>query len=173
VSDIRQKIFEVSGEPSGGIGAVPGQLFHRVAGSALREGHPAFWQFVLTDELDAEEWAHKLYSEVLGPALTKSQSALRERGSDVWELWCAVRAFASWFCGLLSEALKRNLIEYDAHRECWRGADTLFEQECDLTATLREPDWKAEVTVVGRADQLIRVDKNRWCVIEFKLGART
>ena len=25
--------------------------------------------------------------------------------------------------------------------------------------------------MVGRADQLIRVDKNQWCVIEFKLGA--
>jgi hypothetical protein len=170
VSDIRQKIFEVSDEPSRGIGALPGTLFHRVAECALTNGHPASWQSVLTEELDAAEWAQKLYYEVLGPDLTKSQSSLRDSGSEVWQLWCAVRSFATWFCGLLAEATKRGLIAYDARRECWRGADTLFEQECDLIATLREPDWTADVTVAGRADHLLRVDQNQWCVIEFKLG---
>jgi hypothetical protein len=170
VSDIRQKIFEVSNEPSRGIGALPGQLFHRVAECALRNGHPASWQFVLTNELDAQEWAQKLYYEVLGPDLTNSQSVLRDSGSEVWQLWRGVRSFTAWFCGLRSEAMTRGLIEYDAPKERWRGADTLFEQECDLSATLREPDWTAEVTVVGRADHLIRVDQNQWCVIEFKLG---
>jgi DNA segregation ATPase FtsK/SpoIIIE, S-DNA-T family len=170
VSDIRQKIFEVSDAPSRGIGALPGQLFHRVADCALRGGHPASWQFVLTEELDAEEWAQKLYYEVLGPDLTSSQSALRQNGSEVWQLWCAVRSFVTWFSGLLAEARTRGLIHYDARAECWRGADTLFEQECDLSATLREPDWTADVTVVGRADHLIRVDPHQWCVIEFKLG---
>jgi S-DNA-T family DNA segregation ATPase FtsK/SpoIIIE len=170
VSDIRQKIFEVSDEPSRGIGSLPGQLFHRVADCALRNGHPAFWQFVLTDELDAEEWAQKLYYEVLGPDLSNSQSPLRENGTEVWQLWCAVRSFTTWFCGLLSEAMRHDLIEYDVRKECWRGADALFEQECDLSATWRELDWMAEVTVVGRADHLIRVDQNQWCVIEFKLG---
>lgn len=170
VSDIRQKIFEVSDEPSRGIGSLPGRLFHQVAYCALRNGHPAFWQLALTNELDAEEWAQKLYHEVLGPGLTNTQSALRDNGSEVWQLWCAVRSFATWFCGLLSEAVKRDLIKYDARRECWVGADTLFEQECDLSATLREPNWTAEVTVVGRADHLIRVGQNQWCVVEFKLG---
>jgi hypothetical protein len=66
--------------------------------------------------------------------------------------------------------VNHGLLEYDARKECWVGADTLFEQECDLNATLREPDWTAEVTVVGRADHLIRVDQNQWCVVEFKLG---
>jgi hypothetical protein len=42
VSDIRQKIFEVSDEPSRGIGSLPGRLFHQVADCALRNGHPAF-----------------------------------------------------------------------------------------------------------------------------------
>jgi DNA segregation ATPase FtsK/SpoIIIE, S-DNA-T family len=120
--------------------------------------------------LDAEEWAQKLYHEVLGPGLTNSQSALRDNGSEVWQLWCAVRSFATWFCGLLSEAVNHGLLEYDARKECWVGADSLFDQECDLNATLREPDWTAEVTVVGRADHLIRVDQNQWCVVEFKLG---
>jgi hypothetical protein len=170
VSDIRQKIFEVSDEPSRGIGSLPGRLFHQVADCALRNGHPAFWQLALTNELDAEEWAQKLYHEVLGPDLTTSQSALRDNGSEVWQLWCAVRSFTTWFCGLLSEAVTRDLIKHDARRECWVGADTLFERECDLSATLREPDWTAEVTVVGRADHLIRVDQNQWCVVEFKLG---
>ena len=170
VSDIRQKIFEVSDEPSRGIGSLPGRLFHQVADCALRKGHPAFWQLALTNELDAEEWAQRLYHEVLGPGLTNSQSALRDNGSEVWQLWCAVRSFATWFCGLLSEAVNHGLLEYDARKECWVGADTLFEQECDLNATLREPDWTAEVTVVGRADHLIRVDQNQWCVVEFKLG---
>jgi hypothetical protein len=170
VSDIRQKIFEVSDEPSHGIGALPGRLFHQVADCALRNGHPAFWQFVLTNELDAEEWAQKLYHEVLGPGLTNSQSALRDNGLEVWQLWCAVRSFASWFCGVLSEAVNRGLLEFDVRKECWLGADTLFEQECDLSATLREPGWTAEVTVVGRADHLIRVDQHQWCVVEFKLG---
>lgn len=119
---------------------------------------------------DAEEWAQRLYHEVLGPGLTSSQSALRDNGSEVWQLWCAVRSFATWFCGLLSEVVNRGLLEYDARRECWVGADTLFEQECDLSATLREPDWTAEVTVVGRADHLIRFNQNQWCVVEFKLG---
>src|SRR5258707_977638 len=100
VSDIRQKIFEVSDEPSRGVGALPGQLFHRVADCALRSGHPASWQSVLTEELDADDWAQKLYDEVVGPDLTKSQSALRRSGSEVWQLWCAVRSFATWFCGL-------------------------------------------------------------------------
>jgi S-DNA-T family DNA segregation ATPase FtsK/SpoIIIE len=170
VSDIRQKIFEVSDEPSRGIGSLPGRLFHQVADCALRNGHPAFWQLALTNELDAEEWAQRLYHEVLGPGLTNSQSALRDNGSEVWQLWCAVRSFATWFCGLLSEAVNHGLLEYDARKECWVGADTLFDQECDLNATLREPDWTTEVTVVGRADHLIRVDQNQWCVVEFKLG---
>jgi DNA segregation ATPase FtsK/SpoIIIE, S-DNA-T family len=170
VSDIRQKIFEVSDEPSRGIGALPGRLFHQVADCALRNGHPAFWQFVLTNDLDAEEWAQKLYHEVLGPDLTNSQSALRDNGSEVWQLWCAVRSFASWFCGVLSEAVNRGLLKFDVRKECWVGADTLFEQECDLSATFREPDWTAEVTVVGRADHLIKVDQRQWCVVEFKLG---
>jgi hypothetical protein len=170
VSDIRQKIFEASDEPSRGIGALPGTLFHRVAECALTNGHPASWQSVLTEELDAAEWAQKLYYEVLGPDLTKTQASLRESGSEVWQLWCAVRSFATWFCGLLAEATKRGLIQYDARKECWHGADTLFEQECDLIATLREPDWTAEVTVAGRADHLVRVDQNQRCVVEFKLG---
>ncbi|MGO9171913.1 MAG: FtsK/SpoIIIE domain-containing protein [Rhodomicrobium sp.] len=170
VSDIRQRIFEVSNEPSRGIGSLPGRLFHRVAECALTNGHPAFWQVVLTNELDADEWAQKLYQEVLGPDLTNAQSVLRESGSEVWQLWSAVRSFTTWFCDLLTEAVSRNLIEYDAQKECWRGAENLFEQECDLRATLHEPGWTAEVTVVGRADHLIRIDQNRWCVIEFKLG---
>jgi DNA segregation ATPase FtsK/SpoIIIE, S-DNA-T family len=170
VSDIRQKIFEVSDEPSRGIGALPGRLFHQVADCALRNGHPAFWQFVLTNDLDAEEWAQKLYHEVLGPGLNNSQSALRDNGSEVWQLWCAVRSFASWFCGVLSEAVNRGLLKFDVRKECWVGADTLFERECDLSATLRESDWTAEVTVVGRADHLIKVDQHQWCVVEFKLG---
>lgn len=169
VSDIRQRIFEVSDEPSHGIGALPGNLFHRVAECALRDGHPAFWQSVLTDALDADEWAQKLYDEVLGPDLSRSQSALRESGSEIWQLWCAVRSFTTWFCGLLTEAKNRGLIRYDAHRECWHVPDTLFEPECDLSATLREPGWAADVTVVGRADHLIRMDQ-KWSVIEFKLG---
>ena len=107
VSDIRQKIFEASNEPSRGIGSLPGQLFHRVGECALTNGHPAFWQSVLTNELNAEEWGQKLYYEVLGPELTNAQSVLREIGSDVWQLWCAVRSFAKWFCSLLSEAGSR------------------------------------------------------------------
>ena len=170
VSDIRQKIFEISGEPSRGVGALPGQMFHRAADCALRSSHPASWQSVLTQELDADEWAQKLYDEVLGPDLAKSQLVLQQSGSEVWQLWCAVRSFAIWFCGLLAEAMKRGLIKYDARKECWLGADSLFEQECDLVATLREPEWTADVTVTGRADHLIRVDQNQWCVIEFKLG---
>jgi hypothetical protein len=170
VSDIRQKIFEVSDEPSRGIGALPGQLFHRVADAALRNEHPAFWQSALTNELDAEEWAQKLYYEVLGPDLTNSQSALRDRGLEVLQLWCAVRSFANWFCGLLTEAMSSDLIKYDARKECWLGAGSVFEQECELGATLREPNWTAEVTVAGRADHLIRVDQNQWCVVELKLG---
>jgi S-DNA-T family DNA segregation ATPase FtsK/SpoIIIE len=170
VSEIRQKIFEISDEPSQGIGALPGQLFHRVADAALRVSHPGSWQAVLTQELDAEDWAQRLYREVLGPDLTNAQSGLRENGSEVWQLWCAVRSFTTWFCGLLAEAANRGLIRYDPHKECWHGADSLFEQECDLNATLREPDWKGDVTVVGRADHLIRVDQDQWCVIEFKLG---
>src|SRR5262249_25880707 len=170
VSDIRQKIFEASDEPSRGIGSVSGQLFHQVADCALRNGHPACWQLALTNELDAEEWAQKLYDEVLGPGLTNLQSSLRESGSEVLQLWRGVRSFSTWFCGLLSEAMKCDQIKYGAGRECWIGVDTLFEGECDLSATLREPDWTDEVTVVGRADHLIRVDRNRWCVVEFKLG---
>ena len=170
VSEIRQKIFEVSGDPSRGIGALPGRLFHRVTDAALRSGYPASWQAVLTKELDAEEWAQRLYYEVLGPDLTNSQSALRENGAEVWQLWCAVRSFAAWFCGLIAEATNRDLIRYDPHTECWHGADSLFESECDLNATFREPGWTDEVTVVGRADHLIKVDQNQWLVIEFKLG---
>ena len=135
VSEIRQKIFEVSDEPSRGIGALPGQLFHRVADAAFRDGHLASWQAVLTQNMDAEEWAEKLYREVLGPDLTNSQSALRESGFEVWQLWCAVRSFATWFCGLIAEATNRGLIRYDPHMERWQGAKSLFERELDLNAT--------------------------------------
>jgi DNA segregation ATPase FtsK/SpoIIIE, S-DNA-T family len=170
VSEIRQKIFEASDEPSRGIGNVWGRLFHQVADCALRTGHPASWQLALTDELNAEAWMEKLYDEVLGPGLTNLQSSLHESGSEVWLLWCSVHSFAKWFCGLLTEAVERGKIQYDAARECWLNADTLFEQECDLSATLREPNWVGGVTIVGRADHLIRVDQNQWCVVEFKLG---
>jgi DNA segregation ATPase FtsK/SpoIIIE, S-DNA-T family len=112
----------------------------------------------------------RLYDEVLGPGLTNLQSSLHDNGSEVWLLWCSVHSFAKWFCGLLAEAMERNHLQYDAARECWVGANTLFQQECDLSATLHEPNWTDDVTVVGRADHLIRVDQNQWCVVEFKLG---
>jgi DNA segregation ATPase FtsK/SpoIIIE, S-DNA-T family len=170
VSEIRQKIFEASDEPSQRMGALAGQLFHRAADCALRDEHPAFWQAVLTRELNAEKWARTLYDQALGPELTKSQSALRENGAEVLQLWHAVRSFANWFCGLLAEAMQLGAIRYDERKEAWLGAASLFDQECDLTATLREPDWTAEVIVAGRADHLIRLADNRWCIVEFKLG---
>jgi hypothetical protein len=127
VSDIRQRIFEVSDEPSRGIGNVWGQLFHRVADCALQKEHPASWHFTLTDELDAEAWMLKLYDEVLGPGLTNLQSSLHDNGSEVWLLWCSVHSFTKWFCGLLTEAMERGHLKYDAASERWIGADTLFE----------------------------------------------
>ena len=170
VSEIRQKIFEASNEPSQGLGALAGQLFHRAADCAMREDHPAFWQAVLTRELNAEEWAQTLYDHALGPELTKSQSALRENGAEVLQLWRAVNAFTKWFCGLLAEAMQVGAVRYDERREAWFGSDSLFEHECDLSAKVHEPGWTADVVVAGRADHLIRVADNRWCLIEFKLG---
>jgi hypothetical protein len=170
VSEIRQKIFEASSEPSRGMGALPGKLFHRAAECALRAEHPAFWQDVLTRELNAKEWARTLYDHALGPELTKSQSALRDNGAEVLQLWRAVESFAKWFCRLLEAAIQRGAIRYDERKEKWVGSESLFKPECDLTKTLREPEWTADVIVAGRADHLLRVAEDRWCVIEFKLG---
>jgi hypothetical protein len=175
VSDVRQRIFEVSGSRSSGAGSLAGQLFHRAAECALQNEHPAGWRQALTSELNAEEWARKLYEYALGPELTRLQSSLRESGAEVLAVWRGVGQFACWFCGLLAEASRAGAIRYDELREAWVGGETLFSAECELAVELREPGWTADVLVAGRADHLIRVGQNelgqpRWCVVEFKLG---
>ena len=85
-------------------------------------------------------------------------------------VWRGVESFAHWFTGLLAEAMAAGAIRYDERGETWLGAGELFLTETELAATLQEPGWTGEVVVAGRADHLVRVAENRWCVVEFKLG---
>jgi hypothetical protein len=170
VSEIRQRIFETSGTESMGAGSLAGQLFHRTAACALEPEHPACWRAVLGEDLNAEEWARKLYEEALGPELVKLQAPLSENGAEVMAVWQGIGSFAGWFCGLLAEAQRARAISFDKRKEEWTVAPGLFETECDLSIRLREPGWTQAVEVAGRADQLIRAGRDRWCVVEFKLG---
>jgi hypothetical protein len=170
VSEIRQKIFEASRLPSDGAGSIAGRLFHRTAECALRPGHPACWQSVLTANLDSSRWARALYEHSLGPDLTRSQSSLFENGQEVLAVWRGVQSFTTWFCGLLAEAMSAGAIQYDETREEWTGVADLFQPESSLMATISDPSWTGDVQISGRADQLICVGDRRWCVVEFKLG---
>lgn len=167
VGEVRQRIFEASGTPSAGSGSLAGRLFHRTVEAVFCEDHPAYWRLSLAADLDSEKWAARLYDLVLGPQLTRFEASLRESGSETLALWEGVRSFARWFCGLLRETN----VQYDDHRERWQGADALFRTEVELAATFQEPEWPNAVEVTGRADHLIRLAPDRWCVVEFKLGA--
>jgi hypothetical protein len=93
VSEIRQKIFEISGHPSEGAGSVAGQLFHETAKCALLDGHPACWKSVLTSTLDEQQWLASLYERVLGPGLMRLQPLLADSGEDVLKLWVGAQQF--------------------------------------------------------------------------------
>lgn len=170
VSEIRQRIFEAAGTASQGAGSLAGMLFHRVASSALQPDHPASWRKAVGPDVNVDQWAEVLYEQVLGPELTRLQSTLAQNGQEVLTTWQATKAFAGWFCGLLQEAQQSGAVRFDPLREEWVGGDGLFQAECELTATLRDPAWARTVEVAGRADQLIQIDRERWCVVEFKLG---
>jgi hypothetical protein len=178
VSQVRQRIFEVSGRPAEGAGSLAGQLFHDAARCALTDSHPSCWKSALTATLDEEAWLASLYDTVLGPALTRMQPALGDSGEVVLALWDATRHFAQWFCGLLRETMDRGALRYDGRREQWveesiqdrGGAGSLFEAERDAERLFRDPAWSRPVLVSGRIDQLVRVAPGRWCAVELKLG---
>jgi hypothetical protein len=174
VSEIRQRIFEVSGTAAQGAGSMAGQLFHAAASAALEEEHPAGWKSVLTGALDEQEWLRSLYDQVLGPELTRLQPSLRDNGGEVLTLWRGVQSFTHWFCGLLAEAMRNGTIRYDAQTELWleseSGYESIFQSEREVEAVFSHPDWSQDVVVTGRLDTLIRPAPDRWCVVEFKLG---
>lgn len=170
ISEIRQKIYEVSARTAEGPGNIAGHLFHRVAARALTEGHPACWQSILTSTLSEEEWLASLYEHALGPELILRQTSLAGKGGEVLRLWRATEQFVHWFCGLLREATEGGRIGYDGQAERWRGAASLFQAEYDVERVLMEPGWSGPVRVCGRLDQFLRSGPDRWCVIEYKLG---
>jgi hypothetical protein len=170
VSEIRQKIFEISGRPAEGAGSVAGQLFHEAAKCALSDGHPACWKSVLTSTLDEREWLASLYDRVVGPGLMRLQPSLADNGEDVLKLWVAAQQFVHWFCGLLREAMAQGNLRYDGQLEEWVGAESLFQAECDIVKVFFQPGWSRPVVVSGRLDQFVRIGPKRWCVVEFKLG---
>lgn len=171
VSDVRQRIFHASGGGPPGQGSVAGLLFHRTLEAALRESASAFWRASLPPDLDPEQWSLRLYDLALGPEIGRAQASLRESGAEALAVWNGLRSFARWFCGLIREAAAQNLVSYDSLQERWCGGEDLFRAELELSAALQEPDWPRQVVIAGRADQLIRVGPDRWCVVEFKLGA--
>lgn len=170
VSEVRQAIFRVSGRSAEGAGSVAGQIFHRAAECALAEEHPACWKRVLTADLDEEEWLASLYTRVLGPELARMQGALADSGQEVLKLWRATQQYVHWFCGLLREAMDCGRVRYDAQREEWIGADSLFQAECDVEKVFFESGWSGPVRVSGRLDQFVRGGADRWCLVEFKVG---
>ena len=117
VSQVRQKIFEVSGRPAEGAGSVAGRLFHDAARCALAGKHPASWKSVLTETLDEQEWLSSLYKNALGPELARLQPSLADSGEEVLKLWRALQQFVHWFCGLLREAIDHGNITFDGKRE--------------------------------------------------------
>lgn len=171
ISGIRQKIYEVSGRAAEGGGSIAGRIFHHVAACALTDGHPACWQSILTSTLSEEEWLASLYEYALGPELILRHASLADKGGEVLHLWRATQQFVQWFCGLLREALERGRISYDGQAERWLNAASLFQGEFDVERVFMEPGWSEPVTVCGRLDQFLRSGPDRWCVIEYKLGA--
>jgi len=170
VSQIRQKIFEVSGRPSEGVGSVAGSIFHSMAAAALDPEHPAFWQTALTGDLDEENWLCALYEQALGPELVRMQPSLATSGAEVFELWQAARQFVTWFCGLLREAMTSGRLRFDGRSERWLGGSELFQAECAVERLFMEQGWSKPVMVCGRLDQFLRSGPEQWCAIEFKLG---
>jgi len=170
VSEIRQRIFEISETRSDGAGSLAGQLFHHEAAAAVEDGHPACWKSVLDSELNAEEWASVLYEQALGAELTRLQPALCDNGEAVLTLWRGVHSYTRWFCGLLAEAMRSGELRYDPQIECWHGAGSLFQTEREAEMLLSQPNWSRKVFVSGRMDHLVRLSQDRWCVVEFKLG---
>jgi hypothetical protein len=170
VSEIRQKIYQVSGRGGEGAGSVAGQIFHHVASCALIDSHPAGWQRVFNSTFNEEEWLPLLYEHALGPELIRRQASLADSGDEVLRLWRATQQFVHWFCGLLREAKEAGRISYDGQAERWPGAASLFQAEYDVERDFMEPGWSGPVTVCGRLDQFLRSAPDRWCVIEYKLG---
>ncbi|MGB8259666.1 MAG: DNA translocase FtsK [Terracidiphilus sp.] len=171
VSALRQRIFGVSGRAAEGAGSAAGLLFHEAARCALDESHPACWKRVLTSSVDEQEWLACLYDSVVGPGLGRLQPSLADRGEDVLKLWRGMRQFVHWFCGLLGEAIDCGRLRYDGQREEWVGAESFFQAECEVEKVFFQPEWSGPVVVSGRLDQFVRSGPERWCAVEFKLGA--
>lgn len=171
VSQLRQEVYKVSGRPSQGAGSMAGQIFHQAVASLMNEEAPAYWKRVLSTDIDEAPLLSALYASVVGPELVRLHGALAESGAEVLTLWRGVEQDVHWFCGLLSEAMTQGRIRYDGKHEHWLGAERLFQAECDVEAQFCEPGWRLPVVVSGRIDQFLRSGPDRWCVVEWKLGA--
>lgn len=170
VSQLRQRIFEAVGHTTPAHGSQAGTLFHKAAAAVLDPHHPAHWEQIVTNDSDsAWRLAATVYDTVLSPELARCRAALT--GEQVLAVWNGVQAFARWFANLIEKAQRRGALHYDPILETWTGAEDLFRAELPVSRTFHEPGWRAPVVVTGIADEVIRIDRTRLCVVELKLGA--
>lgn len=173
VSEIRSALLAQTGFASGDGAtslALLGTLFHDCA-TALASPHSHSWWGHSLDPSRLESAAapklllNRLYEQFLGPQLIRHRYVLLSRGREVYSLWQALESFADWFTGVLRQAHGRGLLQFANGQ--WSGLDQIIL----LNHSLR---WEldASLAVQGEADALfLDPQTNRWCVVEFKLGA--
>jgi hypothetical protein len=187
VSEVRDALYrgEVAdfrragvGRPAGGdpTTAMLGQWFHAGLTFLVTNDSPESPLALLADvEADPHVWketlARQLYTQFVGPRLTKERAALHESAHQVLTFWQAMQNACAWTAGLCwslrSEAASRRT----PMAAPWRVLADCFQTDQDLRCELREPGWPDSVRLVGKADAVVRrADIGAWCVVEFKSG---
>jgi DNA segregation ATPase FtsK/SpoIIIE, S-DNA-T family len=176
VSDVRREIYKAS-EFAAGEGqattALLGSLFHRVFRALMDPEAECGWPNVLDRESlgDSERLQNEIYAALVAPHLIENQAKLQSAAREVLTMWEATGHLCRQVCHLLTNSCHEKLLEYDAGRNRWLGAEQ-FSAEEKLTWLVEDPSWSAPVLVCGVADAVWRNPASkRWCVLELKLGS--
>ena len=181
VSEVRAALYQAVGAASAsGDGApstaVLGQWFHEGLGLLVGDDSRTSPLAALAEvDADLEVWkqtlVERMYSQFVGPRLTRQQAALHDVAPQVLAFWQAMQAACHWLAEL-SWSMQPARVSHRAARIApWQTLAEWFTTEEPLTCELREPGWSDSVRLVGVADAVVRLaHTGAWCAIEFKLG---
>ncbi|MGQ0633700.1 MAG: FtsK/SpoIIIE domain-containing protein [Planctomycetaceae bacterium] len=181
VSQVRQALYQAAGG-SRALGdgapstAVLGQWFHDGL-AFLVDNESGAGPLARLGEIDAklDLWkdalVHDVYSQIVGPRLTKGLASLHESAPQVLAYWQAMQQACHWLAELAWGMRPERPSRRSPPPVPWLALSDWIATEVPLTCVLREPAWSDSVRLVGVADAIVRMSgTGAWCAIELKLG---
>jgi DNA segregation ATPase FtsK/SpoIIIE, S-DNA-T family len=173
VSEIRQALVQAGAESAEGAPstALLGQIFHRCLSDLLRfDSEVRLETIVRPLDANVSEWKDVLkrtvYDRSFGPAITGHVSALQCQGEQVLSLWMAIQESCDLLADLWWEINGQGTL--DRNQADW------FFAEQPIVREFQTPGWSEPVVLLGQADAILKVPgKDRWCILEWKLGRTT